>query len=1779
MRSLKHGSNGRSFLFFLTGLIAVLFFFTIALPIKSHAGFLDWLFPPKKEEAKEKTQPAKTPSSNAPATTTPPPKTFTISGIGPGAVPEIMKITFTEACYMDNLKNKLRIFPPVQLDWNSTQFQDKVVFLRGQFRHGQEYTISIPEGVECKGYKYVKTINTYKVPDLESRIQFIDPDTVIERDSRQMLHIKVTNVDELLFQGLKISPLLVPEVTKEIKEQAGKATVQPVQAGVAAPFRAVTHPGTPSQTAISFEKLKDLIDKRYEEIMKIPDAVQELGNFLEPPSIDSQMFFPGKARNKTQEFSIPLSFRKDKEKGAIEIIQLKSNKGAEKAGTPIRLYRITDLAITYKLSRTSLLMWVTSISSGKPVQDVSIAAISKDSEIIPLGKTDEKGVLFVRSKDKRVRFSLKQNKKLDPSSIPVKNIEFIAAGSSSDSTYIEINEGGNIRPDWINQIQSVKDRTSMSKGQIFTERGIYRPGEKVFFKGVVREYKDGSIKPPLKQNPVITIMNSRGEEVYSSELPLSKFGTVNDSLDIKPFFPLGTYTVRMKYSNDQRPSGVITPDREYDDEEGYDPSERTRPEDGVAVTTFEVQEFKAPRHFVELGFKREKKTDESFVNITKEIDLLVCNISGIYYAGGPVKNGKVRWKASLRGTDFRYKDYKNYTFGSIIEEPIDIIESGESMLDEKGRLSVTLPLSREVVSGLYSIEVSATVVDFDGRASTDASTYQEEPDYKVGLSSHEPFVRSGDMQVLKAIVIDKAGKRIESGDLKFDVLREDWVYVRKRNEQGSIYWEDKRVYRKDHSSTIRIRKSEAVFDFDFANGGTYLLKITYKGSDNREYSSSTMYNVEGHYYRHGYRDRRRNFERLSVSTERKEYSPGEKIKVLIYPHKQLSSVLMTIERKGILEYRNLGPVTAKKFIDIPVESKHEPNIYISFLGTVSRKDFPMYNAQFDDKAPDFLFGVVNVDIKRETGDLKIKVNEEDPELKFEPGADVRLKIASTDKSGKGVETEVALCVVDESVLALTRFKTPLLDELSRFSLPLSVFTGELRTELLKQTPYGYIRNERLTGGDGGDGGREVSFSKLRKDFRPVAYFTPALKTDKDGHAEASFKLPDSMTNYRVYAVACDKGSRFASSERGLLAVKDFYIEPGLPRFFTKGDKFRFFVSAFNKTKTEGTGRFDLGKDELLNLASKDKTFEMKALDRTLISVNGEALRPGTADLLFGGEFGERKDSVEIKVPVRSGHVLWNDVVFGNTKDKAEITYKFPEYLSQINWKGLHPEDVNALLAITGSPFIKMTKGLRYLLHYPYGCIEQTSSGVMPLAALRELIKDGLIGDITVAETDKFLKPGVDRLLSMQTSSGGFAYWPGNVQPEMWGTIYAASALTRAKQAGFEVPPERMKSAMDYLLKTMTELGKNDDTFKGYAVYLLAVNSQLDAAVFRDAYRNINSMSKEAALMTLLAAKATNYLPEKDLKEKTRDVIEKGRERGRSYSFHAYYREPAVALLASTAILKEEAVSGRLAKELLGGMNREGIWTSTSDTGWSLVALAEYFKGANFTGKQIKVTLRQEGLQGTTINLNPKDTYYYQLDSASFLKKPIINIASDTGADLIYMLSLTFPRTDLAEKGYSKGFKIYKTIENMDGSKEIRVGDVVKVRINIETDDHQQYNYIVVDDPLPAGLVAINTAIKTEEAVPKTDSGGREDYYWDEWDSETGAYRFTPNHFEMRDDRVLAFKDRSWGGRYQYSYYARAVCEGSFVMPSTKVQLMYQPDMASFTPMDRFVIQGREERIK
>jgi uncharacterized protein YfaS (alpha-2-macroglobulin family) len=462
---------------------------------------------------------------------------------------------------------------------------------------------------------------------------------------------------------------------------------------------------------------------------------------------------------------------------------------------------------------------------------------------------------------------------------------------------------------------------------------------------------------------------------------------------------------------------------------------------------------------------------------------------------------------------------------------------------------------------------------------------------------------------------------------------------------------------------------------------------------------------------------------------------------------------------------------------------------------------------------------------------------------------VDLEFSVSGRDGRGLEAEMAVAVVDERILALTAFKTPDPESLVLFNRPLEVFTGELRTMLMQQTPFSLARNEPLTGGGGLEPGAEALMGKIRKRFDPCAYFNPALKTDSQGKARVSFTMPDTMTTYRVYTVVLDRSSRFANAQRPFLVTKDFYLEPGLPAFFTQGDRFRFQVAAFNATGSSGPVTVRTDTEGGLKLSETAKG-ELPAKDSVKVEVSGSAEAPGPAIARFFGNFQAKQDAVEETLQVNSGQVLETTAIFGSLPGSTDLKLKLPPYVTAAD--GGNTAEVKAVLTLAGSPFLRMTDAIRYLLKYPYGCVEQTSSGVLGLAALRGAIGDGLVPGITFAETDAYVTKGISRILGMQLDNGGFAYWPGSQKVHPWGTVYATMALSLAKLKGLEVPKPALEKAAGYL-KEQVLSPKSPDLLRAYGAYILSLTGALDRDAFQAVRREYAKLSREGKILVLLAA--------------------------------------------------------------------------------------------------------------------------------------------------------------------------------------------------------------------------------------------------------------------------------------------------------------------------------------
>lgn len=1668
-----------------------------------------------------------------------PEKHFTINKIEPVAEQEEVKIFFSQPVPLEVLQAYLRLLPRVKLDWNRSKVNpDGVLSLKGNFKYGAGHFVTLKDGAAVQGRTYVPTVTTFLMPNRPATVEFVGNKRVIERNSRQLLHVRVSNVDNLHLGQVRVPPLLLPQALAA--EQSGA----------------------------DLKKILEELNAAASQVNPLIKEKKEYAPFSGAPLEEHQLFPAGGEKNRVLAVSVPLSFRQNKEAGVLELIQVRDNREGSRAAAGPRLFRITDLGLTYKIGGQSLLLWVTSLKTGAPVSGVQVLAFTRQTEVFPLGQTDKDGILTFSPRELE-GLSMKKLGSFTPvkRTVDKKDITFLVVGRGDDVSYIEVKPQGDLKPEDVWHVDSPEQPQNL-KGVLFTERGVYRPGEKVFFKGTVREYRGGAIAPPQAKDCVFEVTNPRGEQVFVKKVPLSDFGTAAGEMDTQPYWALGTYTMTMTFGPGAQPSSKSKEDRgepEDYDEEGERTAKSKAPQ-LEAATTFQVQEFKPPRHFADIAFERFSREDQTYVNEKRQAEFVKITITGAYYAGGQVKHGQVRWRIQQAPTSYQVKGFDNYSFGYPGDEKSILIESGQAILDEQGKAVVEFPLDRHLLTGRQGISVTASVVDFDGRTAAASKNFQVEPDVLVGISRHPDRFRLGEEHELKIVVVDKHGKKVSQGALRAEVLERSWSYVAKRNEQGDVYWEDEATWRKAYASDLPLKEGQATFRFDCAQPGRYLLAFAYTDAQGKNYASASLIKAAWEYIPEEKRDRP--YQPLGLWADRPAYKPGETANLQITPKEPIAYYLVTLEREGLLSHQVIQGGKGPKNLPLPMKAEYGPNVYVSVLGVTSRGDFPIRPGGYDLEAPGFVWGNLNLPVLKEVEGLEVKINPGVADWRARPGDQVTVDLTVATPKGQGLATEVALAVVDEAVLALTGYKTPTLDKLNRFDLPLVVFTGELRTLLIHQTPFYPSRVEPLTGG----GGLSADIvAKLRKRFQAVAYFNPRVHTDAQGKARVTFILPDNITSYRVFAVALDRGSRYASVERQLIATKDFYLEPGLPSFFTRGDRFRFQVSATNATGDTGPVKFQAASEAGLNLAVTEATGQINPKDTLKLNVTGEAAAAGRAKARFAGEFQGRKDEVELSLPINSGHVRQTGVVLGSFAGTGTVKIPLPPYLTEAAAR-VNPEEIQAVLTLSGSPFLRFAKPINYLLTYPYGCVEQVSSGVLGLAALRKLVREKLIFGIEADKVDEFLLSGIGRLMNLQTNQGGFSYWPGQRYTHPFGSLYALAALSVAKAQGLVVPAVGLKKGLDYLSHKV-QYGKATPLERAFGCYILALNRALTPVMYQKAMREYPGLTREGKLFLILAAQRAGLLSPQMLKANLKPLLagkdwEKVGEEVVEEDFDARFRGPALALMAGKAIMPEDNLTRQAALYLLGGLGREGIWTSTSDTGWALLALGEYYHGETFREEAGMVTVTQPGRPAEELSWVPGGSRSIPLDIPALLHNPEVRLKGQGGRTWLYQVDLTYPRLDLREKGEDRGFKVTKTIKNTDGTEVIRVGDLVKVTVNLEIQGLAR-RYVVLDDPLPAGLMAVNTALKTEEPTP---SEKEQDYY--DYTTPDGLIRFYPSHFEMRNDRVLAFRDQVYPGTFRFDYYARAVCEGDFVLPPTQAAAMYNPGVQGFSPQGRLIIKGR-----
>jgi uncharacterized protein YfaS (alpha-2-macroglobulin family) len=724
---------------------------------------------------------------------------------------------------------------------------------------------------------------------------------------------------------------------------------------------------------------------------------------------------------------------------------------------------------------------------------------------------------------------------------------------------------------------------------------------------------------------------------------------------------------------------------------------------------------------------------------------------------------------------------------------------------------------------------------------------------------------------------------------------------------------------------------------------------------------------------------------------------------------------------------------------------------------------------------------------------------------------------------------------------------------------------------------------------------------LRSLFATTAYFNPEVIVGETGLATIEIPMPENLTTFRVMAVAVDPDRRdhFGSADVQVKVRKPIMVRPSLPRFANFGDSFQASVMVDNQTDvpqaivvgTRGTNVQITGDAqqpiEIPAGQSKEVRFPM-AVDKV-----------GTMRLQFAALSNGGRDATEVSLPVLYPATRQAFADYGATTTSVLRALKVPE--------GMLPGFGGLELSMSSTALNGLEDAVEYLISYSYECTEQVASRMLPIFVLGPVLEQFPIASVKdLARRQILAADGIARMVSRQNYDGGFRYWDTPERSWPYLSTWATFALLEGKKAGFKVDQGVLDRAMGYLENFVrngesTPWGRYyDHTSRAFALWLLSREDR-GSDLFDRVWAKRDEIPLYARAQLMAAAHKFGRTSERELllKDFRARVTENARtahfaERtseaeadGLQLLMHSSVQSDAVTLMAMLDIVETDPLLPKVMAGIMDSRDPQkgGQWGTTHANAWALLAANRYFTtvekevpdyvariwlDTSFAGEQAfkgrsMAVVDQEVPMARLMKEQPKE----------------VLLAKDGPGMLYYRLGLRYAPADLAMKAEEQGFTVYRSYEPLaqggdkpdpesvkrlaDGSYEVKAGALVRVNLTLVAKDRA--NFVVVDDPLPAGFEGQNSRFSTtlqdvQGGVVKqsVDYGGGSP--WDGF--EGGWWWWRPwwsfSHTEMRDDRMLLFANHLPAGVYTYSYTARATTIGDFQLPPIHAEAMYQPEL-------------------
>lgn len=1300
----------------------------------------------------------------------------------------------------------------------------------------------------------------------------------------------------------------------------------------------------------------------------------------------------------------------------------------------------------------------------------------------------------------------------------------LIARQGEELTYLKYSELGTEIANSDVQGEPYHSTEKAYRASLWSDRGVYRPGDTAHLAAVLRATDD--LAPPAGMPVDLVVLDPRERVLKAVQLKTNEAGLVALDQPFEAFQDTGRYRVTLSVA-----------DRE------------------VASYGFNVEEFVPER------MKVTAATESPGYLQGVEIPVAV---EAAYLFGGSAEGSPVELNCRLLPSNFKPKENAQFTYGLWRQDgkeprPV-VLGQAKGALDAKGQAVLNCP-AQAAMGGLRgAAKLSALASVFEsgsGRSTVNEANVPVHPErYYVGLQASTTKVKAGTPFTVQGVVVDWDGKLAGASLAPASVEVE---YVRLEEEYGYNYDEAEgydryqRYLRPMGEGRVTAKVSGGRFNVTVTPGADaagYLVRVR---SGNAQ--TDLELEGEGRYYWWGEGSRVDQTPRPLKPTSLDVAVPAQarvgqpftvKVKA---PYK--GRMLFTVETDRVVtsEWKAVEPgevtwsFTPKQFA---------PNVYVStFLVKDPHLESP------EAFMPDRAFGVASVTLEPVDYTQAVTMNVP-KEVRSNDTLTVDLELGALEGP-----TYATVAVVDEGILSLTRFQSP--DPIKQLFTKRALGVGTFETIgwTVLVPPGG---NTRSTGGDAeGDASGRV------QPVKPVALWSGVVQVPANGKLRVPFKLPQYRGAVRVMAVTA--GAKRVGRASAQVLVRDpLVLQTTLPRFLTQNDEIQVPVFITNLSGKPQDVKVTLSAESLpvpgLELPSTG-TSPLQLLGKS--EGRARVADGKSTTFVFQARAVQSVGAARLSVVVEGGGYTSKETLDvplspAGPRERRVQRIELAQGVTDVSkhLQGWVPTTERSTLWVTTNPYAQSLQHLSYLARYPYGCVEQTTSSTRPLLFVSELV-DNIDPTLTEGGTlADMVTSGINRVLSMQTPSGGFGYWPGAAEPVEWGTAYATHMLLDAQKQKYPVPQDRLDDALRYMGGVLNSYegrearaGAYVESSEAYMHYVLALSGKgrkarvqklVDGLAERSKKRALEGQEREEEYML----KAALWLSgdrryEKELRNP--DLSPVTDERKNSWSFYSDRRRRGFTLSTFQDLFGTDAAGEPLAAMVAESLQAHSSgWYTTQELVWGITGLGKRLKGVSteFTPPVLTVDGKQVAAQQNKESRASDRTW--ALARASERKQLQLDVKSKDAGKLFLVLSSEGVRSDGQVRMGGQGLVLTRKYRKADGSElnlkasPVALAELVYVELELKNTTGERVQNLALVDRLPAGWEIENARLGR---------GGSVDWV-------SGDSLWVADYVNIRDDRMEVFGALNAKESKKVVYAVRAVTAGSFTLPTVEVEAMYDP---------------------